>query len=227
MGTSTSSGPRTDSSDRVARRMHPPSWRDGRLVTGVLLVVGAMFVGGLALSHFDDSVQVVRSKAALVPGDTVGKDDLEVVKVRLDSAQGQYFAGGELPTGTVLREVRPGELVPRSAIGAKAAGDLRTITLPATGNSSAVLVRGSVVDVWVADAAGEPGAARSYDPPRKVVSGATVQRVPEGRSGLSVSTGAEQVSLLVPQSEIEALITAVNNEAKVTLVPAAGTRLRG
>ncbi len=211
---------------RVAARMSRPSWRDGRLVAGVVLVLAAMLAGALTISHFDDSVQVVRAKHALLPGDTVTADDIELVDVRLDAGRGAYFVGAARPGGTVLREVRAGEFVPRSAVGAASAVGERAIALPVSGSGAAALVRGSVVDVWVAARTPGSTATDDYRPPTREVERAMVQRVPGDRSGLSVSAGGDQVSVLVPDAKVAALIAAMNGGARITLVPAAGSPMK-
>ncbi|GAB3578670.1 hypothetical protein [Calidifontibacter terrae] len=215
------------SGNRVANRMRRPSWRDGRLVAGVIMVLVAMLAGALTLAHFDDSVQVVRAKHVLLPGDTVGVNDVEVVKVRLDTGRQAYFVGAARPGGTVLREVRAGELLPRSAVGSVASVGVRSIALPVGGSGAAALVRGSVVDVWIA--AKTPGSTATDDfrPPSREVERAMVQRVPGDRSGLSVSAGGDQVSVLVPESKVASLIAAMNGGSRITLVPAAGSPMKG
>lgn len=213
--------------ERAANRLRRPSWRDGRLVAGVVLVLVAMLAGALTIAHFDDSVQVVRAKHVLLPGDSVAGSDVEVVKMRLDAGQRAYFVGAARPTGTVLREVRAGELLPRSAVGSAGSVGARSIALPVGGSGAAALVRGSVVDVWVAGKTPGSTATDDYRPPTREVERALVQRVPGDRSGLSVGSGGDQVSVLVPENKVASLIAAMNGGSRITLVPAAGSPLKG
>lgn len=216
-----------DTPRRSAARMTRPSWRDGRLVAGVVLVLVAMLAGALTLAHFDDSVQVVRAKHVLLPGDTVGRDDVEVVDVRLDAGRSAYFVGAARPGGTVLREVRAGEFVPRSAVGTAAAVRSRTMSLPVGAAGAGALERGSVVDVWIARKTPGSTATDDYRSPTREVERAMVQRVPGERSGLSVSSGGDQVSVLVPEDKVASLIAAVNGGSRITLVPSAGSPMKG
>lgn len=213
-------------SDRSVRRMQKPSWRDGRLVLGVVLVLAAMLLGAMTLRHFDSSVEVLRAKRTLLPGDTVSATDLEVVKVRIDGGQKRYFASGQRPTGTVVREVRAGELVPTSAVGSAAQVRAKSVGLPVAASQASALVRGSVVDVWVARRTAGSTGTNDFEQPTREVVRATVHRVPASGSGLGVSSGGDQVHVLVPDDKVATIIAAVNGGAKVTLVPAAGSPMK-
>lgn len=217
----------TTNEARTVRRMQKPSWRDGRLIVGVVLVLAAMLGGALTLQHFDSSVQVLRAKRTLLPGDSVSAGDLETVKVRIDGGRAGYFGPATMPKGTVLREVRAGELVPTSAVGSADQVRAKSIGLPVASSQASALARGSTVDVWVARR--KPGSTGTNDfaRPTREVERATVQRVPGTGSGLGVSAGGDQVFVLVPDSKVEAIIDAVNGGAKVTLVPAAGSVMKG
>lgn len=212
---------------RPAQRLQKPSWKDGRLIAGVLLVILAMLAGALTLKQFDSSVEVLRAKRTLLPGDSVAASDLEVVKVRIDNGRKGYFGTGKKPTGTVLREVREGELVPTSAIGSAGEVNAKSIGLPVAGSQAAALVRGSVVDVWVARRTPGSTGTNDFQRPTKEVQRATVHRVPTSGSGLGVSSGGDQVYVLVPDAKVATIIESVNGGAKVTLIPAAGSPMKG
>lgn len=134
----------------VAGRLQRPSWRGGRLIVGVLLVVLAMTGGASALAHFDSTVEMLQASRTLVPGQTIGAGDVTSVKVRMDGAHAGYLKAGEsLPRGQVVRAVQIGELVPTSAVGNGSAIRQKTIALPTSTGQSAILVAGSVVDLYV------------------------------------------------------------------------------
>src|SRR5699024_2219324 len=100
-----------------ARRLVKPSWRDARLIIGVLLVLLAVVIGAAAFSAADDRVGMWAAKDTLTPGQKVGEGDLVRVDVQLGDASSDYLTAGErLPNGAVVdRGLRAGELVPRSA----------------------------------------------------------------------------------------------------------------
>lgn len=202
-----------------AGRLQRPSWRDGRLIAGVLLVLLAMITGALTLQHFNHSVKVLQASHTLEPGDLLGKGDVTAVEVRLDSPQ-RYLS--TIPTdgsGRVVREVRAGELIPRTAVGNAAALQVRAIAVPVTGASAATLERGSSVDVWVSERESDATGVTSYKAPQRLLERVSVASVPSSGSGLSGATGDPAVQVMVPQDQVAALLAAMNSGGKVDLVP--------
>ncbi|TWP35112.1 SAF domain-containing protein [Leekyejoonella antrihumi] len=226
--------PRLRTDDRelprpAAMRLQRPSWRDGRLVIGVLLVLVAMLAGAATLRHFDSSVERLAATHALVPGQHIGKGDVKVVKVRIPGSNGRYLSGASaLPHGVVLRPVQPGELVPRSAVGVANQLDHKSVALPVDISQSSDLVVGSIVDVWVSRKQQGTTGVADFEKPERLIERTTVARVPDAdRSGLSVSTGDVSVHVLVPDGKVALVLAAVNGGAKVNLVPAPGSPLQG
>ncbi len=212
----------------VARRLQRPSWRDGRLIAGLALVLLALIGGASAIGHFDSSVEMLQATRPLVPGQTLAKGDVKAVKVRMDGQHAGYLrAGSALPSGQVVRAVRPGELVPSTAIGSGAALRQKTIGLPVGSSQSGVLVTGSVVDVYVS--AKQTGATgdTAYDDPQLLVSDVTVSQAPRVATGLAANSADNSVHVLVPDEKVSAVLAAVNKGAKVDLVPTAGSPVRG
>lgn len=210
-----------------AQRLQQPSWRDGRLVVGILLVAAATVAGTLVFDRLDDSVQVYRARAALVPGQQVSAGDLEPVKVRLNGDEGRYLRSGRPPTGRVLRQVGAGELVPVAAVGAPGSVGVKAVAVSVDPTLAATLTRGSTVDVWVSSRRGQ-AAGSGYDRPQRLVERAAVARVPRTDSGgFSVGTGqTSSVHVLVPDAQVGDVIDAVNSEGKVTLVATADSPMR-
>ena len=60
----------------AAKRLRRPSWRDSRLLVGVLLVLLAATLGARAVAAADDRVPVWVAAGDLVAGDAVGVDGL-------------------------------------------------------------------------------------------------------------------------------------------------------
>lgn len=213
----------------AASRLQKPSWRDARLLVGLLLVLAATLGGASVISHLDDTVSVYRARSSLVPGQQVSKDDLQVVRVKVDQAGRTYLAdSGKAPAGHVLREVRAGELVPRSAVGTARQVRGKSVAVPVDSTLAESLVNGSVVDVWVS-ARKDVGGRATYATPVKAIGRAVVSRVPQQRGGaLGVSSGQDvSVHVLVPDDRVSAVIGAVTSESRVTLVPTAGSPMKG
>lgn len=211
----------------VAGRLQRPSWRDGRLVAGLLLVLFAMIGGASALAHFDSTVEMLQASRTLVPGQQLGKQDLVAVKVRMDGRHAGYLKAGQaLPNGQLLRAVQVGELVPTTAIGDAASLRQKTIALPASTGQSAILVAGSVVDLYVSAKQTATTGATDFDNPTLLISQVFVARVARAATGLGSGSADDSVQIQVPDSQVPAVLAAVNKGAKIDLVPTAGSPVR-
>jgi hypothetical protein len=209
----------------TASRLQKPSWRDSRLVVGVVLVLLSMTIGAKAIATADDTVPMYAAAASLVPGQPVTQRDVKRVDVQLGVDRQRYEAADHdiAPNTFVLREVRPGELLPRSALGTRDAIDLKPVSVPVDGGGAAQLAAGSVVDVWV-NAKDPSSATEKYGKPVKTLEAAPVARTPEtGGGGLGAASGLTTVQIMVPEARVEALIAAIDQGAKITLVPVPGS----
>jgi hypothetical protein len=208
-----------------AARLQRPSWRDSRLVVGVVLVLLSMTVGAKAVAAADDTVPMYAAAATLVPGQPVTQADVRRVDVQLGGDRHQYVAADHdiAPDTFALRDVRPGELVPGSALGTRAAFDLKPVTVQVDGGGAAQLGVGSVVDVWV-NAKDPSSSAERYGKPVKTLEAARVARTPDtSGGGLGAASGTTAVQIMVPEARVQELIAAIDQGAKITLVPVPGS----
>lgn len=215
----------TDLPSRPANRLRKPSWRDTRLLAGVLLVLLCTVAGSLVVAHADDRVGMYAARVALVPGEPLSADQLTRVDVQLGSDTSQYLrVATALPSdGYVLREVRPGELVPRSVLGTRSQVSLQPLTINVDATSASTLVRGSVVDVYVnAPKQSTPGST-DFVGPQLALHNVSVASRPTERTGFGAAgTDTVAISVMAPVDKVPALIGNIDNGAKVTLVPAPG-----
>ncbi|MDT4937821.1 MAG: hypothetical protein QOG80_1492, partial [Pseudonocardiales bacterium] len=65
-----------------ATRLRPPSWLDGRLVAGVVLVLLSVVVGARIIASSDRYDAIWAASHAIAPGTTLTKSDLLRVNVR-------------------------------------------------------------------------------------------------------------------------------------------------
>jgi hypothetical protein len=212
----------------TAARLRKPSWRDSRLVVGLVLVLLSMAIGAKVIASADDTVPMYAAAAALVPGQPVTQKDVRRVDVQLDANEGRYVAADHDigPNTFALRDVRPGELLPRSALGTKADVNLKPVSVPVDGGAAAQLAVGSIVDVWV-NAKDRSSGADKYGNPVKTLEGATVVRTPDtSGGGLGAASGTTAVQVMVPDASVQALIAAIDQGARITLVPVPGSPSR-
>ena len=208
----------------VATRMQRPSWRDSRVLIGVLLVLSATALGAKVIASADDRVPMFVASAGLKPGDRIGPDSVRRVDVQLgDGLAGYLSAGSALPPDLLaLREVRAGELVPTSAIGTQQEVGVQPVSVRVDATSAGALVVGSVVDVWVSrrDAA---TTQERYLEAAVLLRAVTVSRVPAAQGGFGASAATASVQLLVAIGDVQKLITAQDDQARITLVPVPGS----
>lgn len=205
----------------AAKRLRRPSWRDSRLLVGVLLVLLAATLGARAVAAADDRVPVWVAAGDLVAGDVVTADGLRAVDVRLADDMDSYLAATSAPPpgSLVLRDVRAGELLPRSAVGTADELDVQRVTVSADTVSTTGLVRGSRVDLYVT-----PKARVGADEPpstTRVLSAAGVAAVAPAGGGFGANA-TTSVQLFVPTASVQDVVEAVDGGAKLTLVPVAG-----
>ncbi|WP_380167544.1 hypothetical protein [Jannaschia sp. R86511] len=204
-----------------ARRVRRPSWRDPRLLVGLVLVLGATALGGVLVAQADDTVPVLAAGSTVVRGDTLEQADLQVVRVRLGDAGAAYVAAADaLPADSVaLRTVPAGELVPASAVGRADELEARPVALPWQGPRPEGLVRGAAVDLWVAPREG----TSEFGEPDLLVASADVFAVVEGSTGLG-ATGGAQVQVMLEPDGVRALLAALAAEDRIDLVLVPGPR---
>lgn len=216
--------PTTPSGGVAARRLRRPSWRDPRLLVGLALVLlSVVGVAGL-LRAVDTTEPVLVARHALTPGHAVSRDDVAVAHLRIVGADEVYLSATRpLRDLVVVRPVAPGELVPSGALGAADEVDLRPVSVPVDPAVASALPAGAVVDVWVA--AGSADRAEAYERPRLVAAGVQVGARSVPRAGWGGSAGATgaTVQLLLTPGLVPELIQAVDNSARITLVPVPGS----
>ncbi len=207
----------------VARRVQPPSWRDARLLVGVLLVLVSVVLGALVVARADETAPVWAAAHVLTPGRSLVADDLTAVSVRLQGAAPRYLSAARplAPGRVVLRTVAAGELVPGSAVGLRDGVDLRPVSVPVATDVAEPLGPGVLVDVWVATR--EPGGGTAvFTTPRQVATAVEVGGRSTRRGALGSST-ASAVQLLLPPALVPDLIHAVDNGSRITLVAVPAT----
>ena len=196
-----------------ASRLATPSWLDGRLVLGVLLVLISVLVGAKVLAGADSSQQVWSARHALAPGTVLVADDLELTKVRLFDTSGRYLAGAAPVGYVVLRSIGSHELLPHDALAAPGKQvERRQVTIPvAFGHLPTDLRAGDVVDVYVTpDEKAVRRGTKGVDltVPRLVLPDVVVAKVTRS-SGLTSSGQTVPVVVTVDPSQVLALVQAL------------------
>ena len=75
-----------------ATRLQRPSWRDSRLIVGIVLVLLATALGAKAVASADDRVPRYAAATTLKPGDRLDAGTIVRVDVLLDVAVAAYLS---------------------------------------------------------------------------------------------------------------------------------------
>lgn len=202
-----------------AVRLKAPSWRDGRLLVGVLIVLASVVLGARVVAAAGRTVPVLAAVSDLPSGHQLTPSDVRAVPVHLGpGAAGYLSARGGVPVGSVLvRPVGAGELVPTAAVGAASALIRRPVAVPVPAPLPDGLRPGAGVDVW--SSARESGTgATGYTPPVRIAQGAEIYAVTVAGAGLG-GTGTGSVQVLLDEGQLRSVLDALANGAKIALVP--------
>lgn len=202
-------------------RLRKPSWKDPRLLVGMLLVCVSI-VGVIALmASVDKTVGVYAAKEDLPVGADLSEDDFRIVPVQLGEIEGSYQLASEgLGDDLVARRLIPaGELLPSSSIGPADALDRKPVGLTIEDPLPAGTARGDRVDVWVSPR----GEANAFGAPELLLEGAEIYDYTEEDSALG-GTRSARIFILVGDDALPALLEALSNEARIAVVVNAGVQ---
>ncbi|MGO2533053.1 MULTISPECIES: hypothetical protein [Micrococcaceae] len=203
-----------------ARRLRKPGWRDPRLIVGILLVVVAVAGVLTLLSVQNKTVPVYVANQDISMGEKVESTGLDIVDVRLDSVQDHYLTAQEalaegLQANTLIRS---GELVPLASLGGSDPQGRKPLSVELSKDLPVAVAVGTRVDVWAA----ERGAnSTTFEDPKKLLETVEVSAIHELDSGFGGTSG-QVVELLVSDEDLPDMISALANEAQLTVVFAAG-----
>ena len=206
--------------DRPALRMRMPRWTDFRLWLGLVVVVGAMFVGARVLSAGSETVTVWQATRDLSQGAAIA--DVRPVTVALGDASEDYIPADEAVSGVVLWPVAAGELVPRRALGAGGLTGMRLVTVPVDPlHLPPGVMPGDLVDIWAT-----PGGGANVVPvPQLVIPNVSVASVAEDTVGIG---GQIAVVLTVGEADVPRLVTAMRGgDLDLVAVPLASQSVTG
>lgn len=199
-------------SSPTAGRLKRPSWRDPRLLIGLVLIAIAVVAVAAAMRASDSTQPYYAAKHVLTPGMQLTEADVVVTNVRV--AKGLYVAADSTagPWGsTVTRVVGQGELVPADAVGAAGDVDVRAVAVRTATPLAEDIGPGSVVDVWLT----APTDAGVVSTP--VADSLVVSQVEHDDGAFAVGS-AETVYVLVPQAALGDFLGAVATDGDISIV---------
>jgi hypothetical protein len=205
-----------------AARLRKPSWKDPRLLIGVLLVLASTAGVVALLASQDRTSDVYSARQDIAVGTALSPEDLVAVPVRLGDSTGAYLPVSEgIPENAVLtRLVTEGELVPAAAVGTADDLDRKPVGLSVKDPLPTGTAAGDRVDVWVSLRTD----TNSYDQPRLLLEAAEVSELTVDESALGASAST-LVQVLVDDEAMPELLDALSNDARIAVVldPGAGS----
>jgi hypothetical protein len=211
------------SATATGARLKKPSWKDPRLLVGVLLVLASV-VGVISLvGSADQTTEVLAAREAIAVGQKLTPDNVSRVKVRLGDVEQHYItAESGMPEGMVaVQRIGKDQLLPRESLGSVDALDRKPVAITVQETLPEQAVAGTRVDVWVS----LPDAQNGFAEPRLLLPGAEIAQVTSGSTALG-SSKSTVLMVLVGDGQMPAILGAQANEAKISVVwnPGGGTK---
>ncbi|MGY2745725.1 hypothetical protein ACQCSU_05565 [Pseudarthrobacter sp. O4] len=196
-------------------RLKKPSWKDPRLVVGILLVLASM-TGVISLvGAADQTTEAYAAREPIAVGEKVTADKLNRVKVRLGDVEPHYLTPeAGLGEGLVaVQRIGKDQLVPRDSMGRLDLLDRKPVSVTIDEVLPGQAVAGSRVDVWVA----LPDTRNGFSQPVLLLPGAEIAQITPGSTALG-SARSTVVMVLVKDSQMPELLGAQANKAKISVV---------
>ncbi|RAX44156.1 hypothetical protein DQ354_17040 [Arthrobacter sp. AQ5-06] len=196
-------------------RLKPPSWKDPRLLVGVLLVLASV-VGVISLvGGADQTTEVYAARDSIAVGEKLTTDNVVRAKVRLGETEQHYVTvEAGLPDGLVaVQRIGKNQLVPKESLATVDALDRKPVAVTIDEALPPQAVAGTRVDVWVA----LPDARNGFSEPKLLLPGAEIAQVTAGSTALGSSRNTV-LMVLVADSQMPAILGAQANHAKISVV---------
>jgi hypothetical protein len=210
------------STTTTAVRLKKPSWKDPRLLLGLLLVLASVAGVVSLVGAADQTTEVYAAKGPIAVGERLTAENVNRVKVRLGDVEGHYVtAEAGLPVGMVaVQRIGPDQLVPRDSLGKPDALNRKPVAITIDEALPEQVAAGSRVDAWVA----LPDARNGFSEPKLLLPGAEIAEVTPGSTALG-SSRSTVVMVLVTDEQMPRLLGAQANKAKISVVwnPGGGT----
>lgn len=196
-------------------RLKKPSWKDPKLIVGILLVLASVVGVTSLVGAADQTAEAYTAREAIAVGETLTVDKLNRVKVRLGDLEQHYLtpATGVADGLVAAQRIGKDQLVPRGSFGQADGLDRKPVAVTIDEVLPAQAVAGSRVDVWVA----LPDARNGFSQPTLLLPGAEIAQITPGSTALG-SARSTVVMVLVADTQMPDLLGAQANKAKISVV---------
>lgn len=203
------------STTSAGARLKKPSWKDPRLLVGLLLVLASV-VGVVSLvGAADRTTDVYVAREAIAVGERLTSDNTARAKVRLGELEEHYISGeAGLPEGLVaVQRIGKDQLLPKESLGKPDELDRKPVAITIDEPLPDQALAGSRVDVWVA----QPDTRNGFSEPTMLLPGAEIAQVTPGSTALG-SSRSTVLMVLVSDDQMPKLLGSQANKAKISVV---------
>ncbi|MCB5292644.1 hypothetical protein [Arthrobacter sp. SO3] len=196
-------------------RLKKPSWKDPRLLVGILLVLASVAGVVSLVGAADQTAEAYTAREAIAVGEKLSVDKLNRVKVRLGDVEQHYLtpAAGVADGLVAVQRIGKDQLVPRASLGQLDGLDRKPVGVTIDEALPDQAVAGSRVDVWVA----LPDDRNGFSQPTLLLPGAEIAQITQGSTSLG-SARSTVVMVLVTDQQMPNLLGAQANKAKISVV---------
>lgn len=196
-------------------RLRKPSWKDPRLLVGILLVLASVAGVVSLVGAADQTAEAYTAREAIAVGERLSVDKLNRVKVRLGEVEQHYLtpAAGVADGLVAVQRIGKDQLVPRESLGQVDGLDRKPVAVTIEEALPAQAVAGSRVDVWVA----LPDDRNGFSQPTLLLPRAEIAQITPGSTALGAARSTV-VMVLVTDGQMPNLLGAQANKAKISVV---------
>lgn len=205
-----------ESQGSVAGRLRRPTWRDPRLLIGLLLIALSVVAVSTIVNAADRTTEFYAAKDTLTPGTVIDKSHLVVVSARISGDA--YVARDAEPWGQVVtRVIDAGEIVPSTALASRDDFDGRPVAVQSSLPLAGGIGPGALVDVYLT-IEGDDGRPKTT----QVGASLVVDHVAADDSAFGSRSG-ETVYVVVPARDVADFLEALATEGEISIVGLPGS----
>ncbi|MGX9900398.1 hypothetical protein ACW0JT_11725 [Arthrobacter sp. SA17] len=203
------------STTSAGARLKKPSWKDPRLLVGLLLVLASVVGVVSMVGAADQTTDVYVAREAIAVGERLTADNTARAKVRLGELEELYISGeAGLPDGLVaVQRIGKDQLLPKESLGKPDELDRKPVAITIDEPLPDQALAGSRVDVWVA----QPDTRNGFSEPSMLLPGAEIAQVTPGSTALG-SSRSTVLMVLVSDDQMPKLLGSQANKAKISVV---------
>lgn len=196
-------------------RLKRPSWKDPRLLVGLLLVLASVVGVVLLVARLDHTVPVYVAKSELHYGQAISEEDFMTVQVNLGEASDKYvLATDDVPENMLaVRPVKSGELIAKAALDEAPPPGEQSLMLALPVENISGLLPGDEIEIWVAERRGP----QEFADPSKVVTKGTLADLDNQQTTLG-PVNTVKVRIWLPSSDIPKILKSQSNQSQIFLV---------